>query len=650
MQAVERQEALLPAMADLPSACTHPGSACRRHGLPAMASSLPARTPYGTGTTHSAAGPWLLLLATGLALFACAKAPVPLPVADPATRRSPVAGDVVGFTGAYGAHVWRGLPYAEPPVGDLRFAAPRPAAPWSGTREALAFGALCPQFASRFGGADVKPGTLVGAEDCLTLNVFTPPFEPAAVPSGDARLPVRVWIHGGGNSIGTASTYEAGNLAQRENVVVVTINYRLGPLGWFRNPALAAGADPLSASGNYGTLDNIEALRWVKRNIAAFGGDPGKVTIFGESAGGANVYALLLSPVATGLFHRAIVESGGLPRSTVAEAENFQADGGDPASSSEILARLLVNAGQARCASEARTRIGGLEPAATARFLRGLPLEEFFAPYRKFLGTGMIRLPRVIRDGTVLPAAPPLEVLATGSWNRVPTIVGTNHDEPKLFMALDPRFTWQLLWVLPRIRDLAFYNTAARHWSDLWKASGADEPAQAMRLGGGEVWVYRFDWDDEPSLLGTDFAALLGAAHALEIPFVFGHFALNPQLDRLFDAASAPGRQTLSRAMMSYWGALARSGRPSGVADPELPAWPAGPEFMVLDAPEGGGLRLSDAVLREEDVFRAIGQDPLLRGDPAKLCLVLEDVLARAARVSASEAHQLAGATCPPAE
>ena len=589
-----------------------------------------------------------VLLCGLLTLGACSKPAGPVPASDPATRRALAAGEILGFTGAYGAQVWRGLPYAKPPLGSLRWSAPQPAVRWSGTREALSFGAACPQLASRFGDAAVAAGALTGSEDCLTLNVFAPPFSPAMVPAGDARLPVLVWIHGGGNSIGTSGTYEAGNLAQRENVIVVTINYRLGPLGWFRHPALAEGADPDSTSGNFGTLDQIAALRWVERNISSFGGNPDKVTIFGESAGGMNVYGLLLSPLASGLFDRAIVQSGGLPRATIAEAENLEAEGGNPASSSETLARLLVEAKDAKCMSEARGRARSQSPEAIAAFLRGRSLEQIFAAYKDFELAGMIQMPMVFRDGRVLPKAAPLEVFAAGTWNQVPTIVGTNRDEQKLFMAFDPRFTWQILWVLPRIREPEFYASAARHWSAIWKATGADEPAAAMRLGGGEVWQYRFDWDAEPTLLGTDFSVLIGAAHAIEIPFVFGHFQLSPQLDRLFTAASAPGRDALSQAMMSYWAAMAFDGTPGTGRAGDLPAWPAGPDFMLLDAPEAGGLRLSDALLREEDVFRGIGEDPLLRGDAERLCLVLNGALRRTVRLDAAEAHRFARASCPP--
>src|SRR5262249_40568563 len=162
---------------------------------------------------------------------------------DAASLRTPPAGPVVGFVGEYGAHAWLGIPFAKPPVGELRWRAPEPLPAWQSTREALAFGSLCTQFASALGGDDsVAVRTPLGSEDCLFLNVYAPAVEAAAVPKGSDRLPVMMWIHGGGNTIGSASFYDGGNLAAREKVVVVTVNYRLGPLGWFHHPALGAGA------------------------------------------------------------------------------------------------------------------------------------------------------------------------------------------------------------------------------------------------------------------------------------------------------------------------------------------------------------------------------------------------------------------------
>ena len=239
-----------------------------------------------------------------LALVACAGDPAP--EADPSSARRLVQGPIVGSSHAtHAAHVWRGLPFAQPPTGSLRWRAPKPPAAWTETREAIGRGAECVQL-------DITdPTEVIGDEDCLTLDVYAPRFAADAVPTGGKRRPVMLWIHGGGNSMGSSEVYDAARLAAENDVVVVVIQYRLGVFGWMSHPALRASASsPEDASGNFGTLDTIRALEWVQENAAAFGGDPDNVTVFGESAGGINVYALMLSPRAKGLFHRAIAQSG----------------------------------------------------------------------------------------------------------------------------------------------------------------------------------------------------------------------------------------------------------------------------------------------------------------------------------------------------
>jgi para-nitrobenzyl esterase len=260
---------------------------------------------------------------------------------DPGTARDTTAGPVIGSGDAASTYAWLGIPFAAPPLADLRWRAPRPVEHWQETLEAIAFRDPCMQLSGPLDGLPDDSGAVVGSEDCLYLNIWSP----RAHSSADAeKLPVMVWIHGGGNTIGTANTYPASGLAGGEQVVVVTINYRLGFLGWMSHPALRmADRDALDASGNYANLDMIAALRWVQDNIANFGGDPGNVTIFGESAGGRNVYALLASPLAKGLFHRAISQSGSMSTTPRWRAENFQDDAqpGQTLSSREWLSLQL---------------------------------------------------------------------------------------------------------------------------------------------------------------------------------------------------------------------------------------------------------------------------------------------------------------------
>jgi para-nitrobenzyl esterase len=577
-----------------------------------------------------------------LAVPACRtahRAPLTLETKRADTLRHLVSGDVIGGEGRYGAHAWLGIPFAAPPVGPLRWRAPQPVTPWSTPLEALTSKPACPQFASPLGGADDEEG-VVGHEDCLGLNVFAPPFEASALPKEGERLPVMVWIHGGGNSIGSASFCDGGHLATAGHVVVVAIQYRLGPLGWFRHAALRDGvADPLEASGNFGTLDQVAALEWVRDNIAAFGGDPGNVTVFGESAGGQDTFALLVSPRAKGLFHRAIAQSGNLSRTSAELAEHFTDDAvpGHKNSSSEILVRALVKEGQAADRAAAKTKAASMPASDVAAFLRARSPVELLHLYAEASPprVGMIDAPLVIKDGALLPEGDWLETFAKpGGWNEVPVIVGSNRDEMRLFLAFDPTMSWKLFGVLPRLRDEPTYLATAEATSKLWKAVGVDLPLEAMhRSGATALWSYRFDWDDEPTVLGTDLSKLIGAAHGMEVPFVFGHFDLGKLGKQLYTEDRRPDREALSAQMMSYWSTFARTGKPDrgGVAaQAEWTPWDDAPgalNAMVLDRPKGGGVRMAHDIQTPETVQQELFADPRLKDSEAR-CRVIQRMAA----------------------
>ncbi len=563
----------------------------------------------------------MVVAALFVLVAACREATQPPPVPDRAAIRKTASGAVVGFARADGAHVWLGIPFAAPPVGPLRWRAAESPHGWTGTRPALAFGSPCVQYASPFGGVEGKDGEVRGSEDCLYLNIYAPRLTSKEVVAGRPGLPVMLWIHGGGNTIGHAGFYDPSALATAQKLVVVTVNYRVGPFGWFRHPALRGeGTSELDASGNFGTLDLVRALEWVRDNIAEFGGDPAKVTIFGESAGGLNVFTLLLSPSARGLFHRAIVQSGGLQESTVAEAEHALDDpvAGHANSSSEVLLRLLVRDGRARYRADARSQLATMPPTDVAHYLRQKTSDEILRAYTPMPRLGMIDMPKVFRDGTVLPDADPLERLAVpDGFAPVPVMMGTNRDEMKIFMFADPMRVRRILWLIPRVRDERWYSASAEHLSKLWKATGADEPARRMRAAQGPpVFVYRFDWDEEPRLLGADLSMMLGAAHGFEIPFVFGHFDLGRQGNIIFSAANEPGRRELSAQMMAYWAEFAATGAPGRGRAGQLPEWSAwdatSPKFMVLDTAAGGGLRMSAETVTVADVLAAVEADPRL--------------------------------------
>jgi para-nitrobenzyl esterase len=555
----------------------------------------------------------LAIVATG-----CSKTERPVPAADPSSRRTTISGPVVGAVGDYDDHAWRGIPFAAAPVGALRWRAPQPAKAWTETREALRFASPCAQYASKFGGVPGKDGTIAGSEDCLYLNVYAPRFAPDAVPTGSARLPVMVWIHGGGNTIGEAGFFNGGHLAAAERVIVVTINYRLGPFGWMRHAALRDGATPAEQSGNFGTLDQIAALTWVRDNIAAFGGDPDHVTIFGESAGGRNVFTLLLAPPAKGLFHRAIVQSGGLHTSDLIAAENPSdaTPPGEPSSSGEAVLALLQSDGAATDRAGAKARAAAMSAGQLASYLRGRSTEQILGAYEPRPGIGMIEMPQVFPDGVVLPEVDAMQRFAAGDYHRVPVMLGTTRDENKLFMFGDPKRVQQILWIYPRARDERMYNLSSEYLAKMWKATGADEPAAAMRSNQDDVFVYRFDWDEEAKPLGANLPVLVGASHGFEIPFVFGHFDLGSEGNIIFSDDNEPGRIELSKRMMGYWAQFARTGDPGRGSDGSLPQWeawnPAGNRFIILDTDAGGGVRMSPDSVTVASVLAALDADPRL--------------------------------------
>lgn len=557
-----------------------------------------------------------LLLAVGGAViyfwFPRAAPPAPPPAAAEETERQVAQGALVGFRAANGAHAWRGIPYAAAPIGDLRWRAPRPAPPWEGVHQALAIPERCPQIANRFDEQDgVEPGAILGSEDCLTLDVYAP-----ADASGKA-LPVMVWIHGGGNVWGRSSQFDGSHLAAQQDVIVVTVQYRLGPFGWFAHPALRRSAETAQdQAASFAILDLVAALRWVGENAAVFGGDPANVTLFGESAGGRNVAGLLVSPPAEGLFHRAIIQSGGFESTPLAVAEGRAGNEGNNA------------------AAVAET-LG----AEDAEALRAVPAETVLRAYE---GPGVFfRLPQLIEDGVALPDEPMLARFGRpDGFHRVPVITGTNRDETKLFLAGDPELVTHRLWLFPQARDQRFYDAVNSYLSRLWRIRAVDQPAARMRAAGHEaVFSYRFDWDDGGAMLWTDTQQLIGAAHAIELPFLFNDFSqFGAQSDTLFIAETEAERERLSRAMGAYWAGFARSGVPEAPGAPAWPSYGGEARFLRLDAQSDGGV---EPLKGAEDVHRLMGD---LKGDPAlspaERCRVLaalvdwrlDPVLAAAAR------------------
>ncbi|MFT4809122.1 MAG: para-nitrobenzyl esterase [Paraglaciecola sp.] len=526
--------------------------------------------------------------------------PTPQPIvriALPEAIRDTVAGPVIGFVDEDDTLGWLGIPFAAPPLGELRWAAPRLPQPWQKNRDAIAFENTCVQLWGPLVGITGEEGQVVGNEDCLYLNVWAPRNNSDIDSVG---LPVMFWIHGGGNSIGTANTYPGHRLAGGENVVLVTINYRLGLLGWMSHPALRGeGRSASDASGNYGNLDMIAALEWVQKNITSFGGDPDNVTIFGESAGGLNVYSLMASPPAKGLFHRAIAQSGSTSTTPLWRAENFT-DGeqpGEALSSREWLSMQLQHAGKAQDRKTAKVAQLALSDEEILAFMHSRSPEQILKGISG--GAGMYRAPQNLRDGTILPKGSLLTLFQSPErYNDVPLMTGTNRDEAKLFMAQDPNFVERRFGFLPHIKDIDAYNRTSAYISDTWKARAVDEVAAVISANSKQaVYAYRWDWDEGAKSWLVDYSTLIGAGHGMEVAFVFDDFDGGILVPGFYNEENSPGRDELAREMRSYWSQFATTGDPASGRNGDLSKWDAwndsGPNLMILDSTSSGGSKMS---------------------------------------------------------
>ena len=454
---------------------------------------------------------------------------------------------------------FRGIPYAAAPVGDLRWRPTQEAGRWHGVLDATSFGAHCPQTASPYG----TPST---TEDCLFLNVFTPLNTNAGRPH---LLPVMFWIHGGGLVVGESDGYDPSQLVAQD-VIVVTINYRIGELGFLAHPALAAES-PNGASGNYGLLDQQAALRWVQRNARAVGGDPDNVTIFGESAGGLSVHSQLASPLAAGLFHNAIVESGAynLVQPSLAAAEA---------------------AGAAFAASA-----GCTDAATAAACLRNLSVEAILA--HQSAGTMVPNL-----DGSVLPQTI-RSAFTAGEFNRVPVIEGSNHDEWRLFVAQTEAATGTPLTVagyIPAIAaTLGVPVPVAAVIAGVYPLAAYPSPSVALGAVGTDavfacnarlssrlltqyVPTYQYEFNDPnaPMLFFPSISFPTGAYHSSELQYIF-----NILQTPVPSPGLTPVQQELSGAMVGYWTRFAQSGDPNAAGAPAWPQYGSSDQFQSLHPP-----------------------------------------------------------------
>lgn len=531
---------------------------------------------------------------------------------------------------------WKGIPYARPPVGALRWSAPADPDKWSTVRETKLFGNACSQYGRIYGpGANNRYDTsiadtllkAVGKEDCLYLNVWRPA-------NAGKKLPVIVFFHGGSNVSGYTADpmYDGATLAQRANAVVVTVNFRLGILGFLNLAQLKTGDDADTASGNFAILDSIKSLQFLNRNVASFGGDPDNVTIMGESAGAINVYALLTSPKLTQgkkLFHRAVPLSGGLslainlPQGTIptmSPATVYEAQG------LQLLYQLLIVDNKAHDLASAQAYAAGQTTPQIADYLRSkTPAELFYAILFKLAPLGLGGS-GPIPEGAVV-AANPVGAIQSGDYVQVPVLAGNTRDEGKLFPSFlpfvggsgnarivtdaelfmnhfnykpnDPPQTAIEQWIaasyLPAATPVTGFTARAETFNRVFFLASRDNILNALKAKQPDVWYYRFDWDEQPAPWNT----IYGAAHLFDLPFVFGNFGPSLMANIMNTTANQPGRLALSDAMMRSLGAFARRGDPNNDAlGVYWPTWPTGLLFDATQTQKQIGVQVIEPAIK----------------------------------------------------
>ena len=451
--------------------------------------------------------------------------------------------------------LYQDIPYAQPPVGNLRWKAPRSLK--SSDKIQPKDENFCIQRPSNLGGAE-GDDFFAGSEDCLYLDIYTPS-------KIKDDLPVMFWIHGGGNTSGLKDIYDFSKMVSKHDVIVVAINYRLGPMGWFTHPAIQQFQDGDDKTSNFGTLDIIHALKWVNKNISKFGGNPDNVTIFGESAGGHNVLSLLVSDKAKGLFHKAISMSGYTTSISTIDAYNpSQSSSTSNHSSFRIVERLLKS-------NEEYDDIKFNDHNKLRDILLNIPIDEFFIHYAE--RASYEEIPLLTADGVAIPEVGLDTALSMKEHlNIVPTIAGSNRDEVKLWLAtaeyfveLDYSFLGSVLKIPKvKLKDKDSFEAFNYYRSSAWKIRGVDSPLNSlMNAGNNQLYAYRYDWDDHRKFFIADFKTLIGAAHATEIPLLTGSYKLvggYPLSDLIYPPSVS--KRYLSKNMMTFWTNFAKDGSP----------------------------------------------------------------------------------------
>ena len=476
------------------------------------------------------------------------------------------SGNYLGIEGT-DLYVFKGIPYAEPPVGDLRWRAPRDVQYLDAIIDATEFKSECVQ--PRDNSSIFSRNLSTGDEDCLYLNIYVPKNQNSL---NKNKFPVMYWIHGGSNIWGAGSDYDFSNLATSQQVIVVTINYRLGLFGWFASPFFAETGEDLDKSYNFGHLDIIKGLEWVNQNISAFGGDKTNVTIFGESAGGSNALTMIASPLAKGLFHKAISQSGYVSSYSTEYAESI----------SELSSKNIF-------AEDIKYLTDSNEIVV---YLQGLTQTEV---YEKYIATAEQYVypitPITMRDGIVVPKEGVYKALEKADPDLI-VVAGTNKDEMNYWFVNSEYFydtSFEIRRALKRSEaNLRSWN---KYRSAIWRYKGAEEPLRRMSKSNDNLYSYRLDWDEEDDGFFGDYSLFVGAAHGMDVPFISNSFDMEqiPWYIKniLFPESSAEGRDALSDLMMRYWGNIAKYGDPNVFVSQKWEKFTASNnQMIILDNPQ----------------------------------------------------------------
>ena len=454
--------------------------------------------------------------------------------------------------------VWEDIPFAQPPVGNLRWKAPKKILQNKKIIQPKENN-FCIQRNSSFGGpSDFSDELISGSEDCLYLDIFAPSKK-----SQELR-PVMFWIHGGANTSGLKDLYDFSKLVRKHNVVLIRINYRLGPFGWFTHPAIQDLQDGIDKTSNFGTLDIISALEWTNENIEKFGGDPNNITIFGESSGGHNVLSLLVSERAKGLFHKAISMSG--YTESISPQNAYRQDSVSFSSnhtSWEVVNRII----ESKQISKTQDKYKKID---IRKLLLGMSAKEFYKYYDR---KNYEDIPLLTHDGYVIPSIGLRDALQEKDYvNNVPTMIGSNRDEVKFWLAFSEYLVSldysvsSSIFKLPKIviKDKDVYDAFNYYRSSAWRVRGVDEPLNSLKKAGNtNLYSYRFDWDDQRRFVVANFKELFGATHALEIPLLAGDTGLvgGPPVSN-FIYPRGISKFYISRNMMRFWTNFAKNGVP----------------------------------------------------------------------------------------